>query len=627
MIGGSFRSIGTASNDRGTGGDPGELFVAVLGAHRSGTSLCAHVLSALDIDMADDPTPLPSNPKGHWERWEIVEFHERILNLFNRGYRTPLHDLPMPPQWWADRHVSDIKAEIMAFLARRMVAGVAFGFKDPRTARLLRLWQPIFDELGRRVKIVVCLRNPAQVARSLHERDGLPLDMGEYRWFTYMTEIFANLGTNYCTIEYETWFDGTRDNVAKLIRYLGLDTACLDRASAAIDGIVDAALRHDDPGLRLPKQPLIRTFYEAVRRFDVDAAARLQAARMVHQFNQFIESQQSLTKVFEQLSRLAAGAVGADREPPILSWRDPRLTVGPERRPQPRRQGSGAFEPEAAGNVGGAASDLSAVGSAGRLPRPPVFFQYDPVSPDAGNFNLSYRAGASAAKEAASGKLQVSLRWFDSRGRVLIWETGPANLDLSETGDWQQASLGVPLFPSRMPWLRFELRAAGQPEKPSLCTGFLLSGRNGILPPNRSFPVAAYTHAPLSGLFSSGGLPFPDRSAPGGGPSANAAAATPSLRATPAFIDIGLLGDAEILIFVDCDCFGRRLVAVQLPPPSLRPGARLMMPAVTRQAQVFGFGQATGQGAAHHPLLFGPEDFFRLCDGVALEAVPGGPSA
>jgi hypothetical protein len=66
--------------------------VLVLGMHRSGTSLCSHLLSALGVDMADNipgpgnASPAPDNPRGHWERWEIVEFHDRILGLFNRDY-------------------------------------------------------------------------------------------------------------------------------------------------------------------------------------------------------------------------------------------------------------------------------------------------------------------------------------------------------------------------------------------------------------------------------------------------------------------------------------------------------------------------------------------------------------
>src|SRR5215468_10867338 len=68
----------------------------VLGVHRSGTSLCAHILSAMGIDMADEISAHESNARGHWERWEIVEFHDRILAQFNRAYFGPFHDFSLP---------------------------------------------------------------------------------------------------------------------------------------------------------------------------------------------------------------------------------------------------------------------------------------------------------------------------------------------------------------------------------------------------------------------------------------------------------------------------------------------------------------------------------------------------
>src|SRR3954452_15380779 len=161
----------TASNRSGSGLAKPAPFVVVLGMHRSGTSLCSHVLGRLGIAMADQPDAQPTNPKGQWERLEIVDRHDRVLALFDRGYLTPLHDLPLPSGWWLDPAVGEIRREIVSFLEQKLVTGGAFGFKDPRTARLLPLWHKIFDELGLDPKIVLCVRNPAQVARSLEERD------------------------------------------------------------------------------------------------------------------------------------------------------------------------------------------------------------------------------------------------------------------------------------------------------------------------------------------------------------------------------------------------------------------------------------------------------------------------
>src|SRR5207253_3895915 len=52
---------------------PRRPIVMVLGMHRSGTSLCSHVLSALGLDMTDRvpgpglEMPGEDNPLGHWE--------------------------------------------------------------------------------------------------------------------------------------------------------------------------------------------------------------------------------------------------------------------------------------------------------------------------------------------------------------------------------------------------------------------------------------------------------------------------------------------------------------------------------------------------------------------------------
>ena len=181
--------------------------MVVLGMPRSGTSLCSHVLSVLGTDMTDPIERQPANAHRHWERMELRAFHDQILDVFGRAYNSPTHDLPLPIAWWADPQVQAIRQEIVAFLRRRIPEGGLFGFKDPRAARLLPVWHQVFEELKLAPKFVLCLRNPAQVARSLAARDGLDLDLGEYRWFCYMAEALANLqDQKVCTIEYEDWF-------------------------------------------------------------------------------------------------------------------------------------------------------------------------------------------------------------------------------------------------------------------------------------------------------------------------------------------------------------------------------------------------------------------------------------
>ena len=286
--------------------------VLVLGMHRSGTSLCSHILSALGVDMADRipgpgaTSPHPSNPRGHWERWEIVEFHDRILNLFNRDYLGRFHDFALPVAWWADPRVAQIRREIVAFLQRRMGDG-CFGFKDPRAVRLMPVWHQIFNELKLAPKIVLCLRNPAQVSRSLHARDGLDPANGEYRWLVHMMDFYryaSNLDC--CAVEYEEWFDNPAANIEKLRKFLDLPWQQSEADLALLmSDLVDSAARHDDSGHREVRQPLVRTLYKLAGQAGQDATARDQIAYIVSQFVSFQQLQRPLLQAFEDVAKTA----------------------------------------------------------------------------------------------------------------------------------------------------------------------------------------------------------------------------------------------------------------------------------------------------------------------------------
>lgn len=284
----------------------------VLGMHRSGTSLCSQVLSALGVDMVDPPErhgfPEHGNARGHWERWEIVGLHDRVLELLNRRYFDPTHDLGFPLAWWADPAVAAVREDIIAFLRARTSA-THFGFKDPRTVRLLPLWHQIVGELKLAPKFVFCLRNPAQVARSLQARDGLAPEIGEARWFAYVLDFFRyNRGADFCLVEYEAWFDDAASNVAKLCEFLELDWRQTDMdLERMVSGIVDPGLRHDDPAKNQTQQPLVRSLYDLARRADTDHAAHEKIQTLVTHFMAYQQLHGGIQRGFEQIAAAAAG--------------------------------------------------------------------------------------------------------------------------------------------------------------------------------------------------------------------------------------------------------------------------------------------------------------------------------
>jgi hypothetical protein len=296
--------------------------VLVLGMHRSGTSLCSHILSGLGVDMADKipgpgaTSPVLSNPRGHWERWEIVEFHDRILSLFNRDYLGRFHDFALPVAWWADPRVVQIRREIVGFLERRMGDGY-FGFKDPRTVRLMPVWHQIFNELELAPKIVLCLRNPAQIARSLNARDGLDPEIGEYRWLVYMIDFFRYTSKyDFCTLEYEEWFNNPSANIEKLQKFLDLSwQQSKADLGLMLSGIVDPAARHDDSGHREAGQPLVRTLHKLAGRAE---PARDQIGHIVSQFVSFQQLQRPLLQALEGVAKTAAKYPEIEQEAAFL---------------------------------------------------------------------------------------------------------------------------------------------------------------------------------------------------------------------------------------------------------------------------------------------------------------------
>ena len=281
--------------------------VLVLGMHRSGTSLCSHLLSALGVDMADEIGVNLGNDKGHWERWEIVEFHDRILGLFNRDYLGRFHDFALPVAWWADPRVAQIRREIVAFLESRMGDGY-FGFKDPRTVRLMPVWHQIFNELKLAPKLVLCLRNPAQVARSLYARESLDPANGEYRWLAYMID-FYRYTSNFecCAVEYEEWFGDPAANIEKLRKFLDLPWQQGEADLALLlSDLIDPTARHDDPEHHEANQPLVRSLYQLASRAGRDGEARDQIAYIVSQFVGFQQLQRPFQRAFEEVAKVAA---------------------------------------------------------------------------------------------------------------------------------------------------------------------------------------------------------------------------------------------------------------------------------------------------------------------------------
>ena len=139
----------------------------VVGMHRSATSLVAKGLHHAGVDMGESLLPAnPTNPHGHYEDLPAVHLNDAILEAAGGSW-------DRPPTSEAVRAVGG--AGVAAYVDRRGRTGGMWGVKDPRLSLTWPVWLP---HLPGDLHVIWVRRSRGEVARSLHERDGTPVDVG-----------------------------------------------------------------------------------------------------------------------------------------------------------------------------------------------------------------------------------------------------------------------------------------------------------------------------------------------------------------------------------------------------------------------------------------------------------------
>ena len=151
----------------------GREIVVVLGMHRSGTSLLANILHLLGVDMLDQPTHASTkNETGFWERQDILALQDEILATLGVPIGSPAHAVPFASGWWRSVDIRPLKERLRDLVGEHLkTVRRPWGFKDPRTCRLLPLWGEILEELDVSPRFVWAVRHPAESSRSMTEKN------------------------------------------------------------------------------------------------------------------------------------------------------------------------------------------------------------------------------------------------------------------------------------------------------------------------------------------------------------------------------------------------------------------------------------------------------------------------
>lgn len=231
--------------DRGTSPVGGQhSAVLVVGMHRSGTSAVTRMLNLLGCTAPATPLPdTAGNPTGHWESQPIVDLNDRVMAAFDLSW---FDWAGLPPDWPAGALWQTFAAEARGLLDQEFGAAPLFVLKDPRLCQLLPGWRALLADGGTATRVVMPLRHPTEVARSLAARDGMDRSAAYLLWLRYTLEAErASRGLPRIILPYDHLLADWRDVAVRVSEALAIAwPRAIDEVAAEIDGFLSPAARH-----------------------------------------------------------------------------------------------------------------------------------------------------------------------------------------------------------------------------------------------------------------------------------------------------------------------------------------------------------------------------------------------
>ena len=211
---------------------PDSRVVCIGGMHRSGTSMVARLLNLSGLYLGPDSEFMPANPHnqgGYWENNSFVALNEAILAHLNGGWDLP----PSVPDGWHLQLALLPMCVQAAHIIQRFEAHDRWGWKDPRTSLTWPFWKYLLPGL----KLIICLRNPLEVAESLRQRDNSSSTFGIKLWLDYNRQLLADVRPeDRIVTHYDSFFYDAKSELRRLAGLLQLPVteADLERADAIV---------------------------------------------------------------------------------------------------------------------------------------------------------------------------------------------------------------------------------------------------------------------------------------------------------------------------------------------------------------------------------------------------------
>jgi hypothetical protein len=290
--------------------------ICVLGFGRSGTSLAAHVLSLLGVELGPGSSFLPANetdnPRGYWEPAWMVKLNDELLALAGGQWWLPF---PAPPDWYERPEIEPLRERARGLLQAHYAGHRLWGFKDPRISYTLPFWKEL---LPPDTSYVICLRNPVDAVASMQRRPEPTLSVTAWGdlWLEYTARaLWHTAGARRELVFYEDFFMPGQA-VERLARFVDVTGRDAEERIIAAQKAVDGGLRrHATPLAELAADPGIpaeaRVLFLALRAARSSGDRDLQAAVERVAPDLWWADRERTRASFELRERNAAGRDGA----------------------------------------------------------------------------------------------------------------------------------------------------------------------------------------------------------------------------------------------------------------------------------------------------------------------------
>jgi hypothetical protein len=252
---------------------PRRRVVIVLGMHNSGTSLLARAIALTGVELGRHVLTRESFERAprydYWEHAQITEIQDQLLRTLDRYWNQERADWAIPDAEWRRPEVLAMKRELADIVQRELAETTApWGFKDPRTVRLMPLWRDILATLRLDPLYLISLRDPATVATSFASKGQVSYALAERLWTRHYFEALQHSqGAPRLVADYDSWFADPDRQFERLADALGVtDPARRAKARADVAATIDPGLKQHSAPPDAPLRTITRDLHARLLR-------------------------------------------------------------------------------------------------------------------------------------------------------------------------------------------------------------------------------------------------------------------------------------------------------------------------------------------------------------------------